>query len=191
GLPAGHIWQSGGMTSQQGIFFTANIPTEEVFTLPHKDRIDGQVMSTKPLSIAGQVVEGFTLTLEGGRVVQATAETGERALLDHLETDHGAAAFGEIALVPHSSPISQSGRLFYNILYDENASNHIALGNAYRFSMQGGDTMSEEAWAAAGGNQSMIHTDFMIGSGAMNVDGVLSDGTREALQRGGEWAFEV
>lgn len=191
GLPEGHIWRSGGMASRHGVFFTANIPTEEVFTLPHKDCIDGEVTSTKPLSIAGVVVEDFTLTLEGGRVVKATAKKGERALQDHLETDHGAASFGEIAIVPHSSPISQSGRLFYNILYDENASNHIALGNAYRFSMQGGETMSEEDWAAAGGNQSMIHTDFMIGSGAMDVDGILPDGTREAVQRGGEWAFEV
>jgi aminopeptidase len=191
GLPQGHIWHSGSLTTQNGITFVANIPTEEVFTMPHKDRIDGVVAATRPLSYAGSLIENFTLTFSRGRVVHATAAAGEDALNNLLNTDDTSRSLGEVALVPHSSPISQSGLLFYNILFDENASNHLALGNAYRFSLEGGEEMTAEEFAAAGGNESMTHADFMIGSGKMDVDGITANGTAEPVMRDGEWAFEV
>lgn len=191
GLADGHIWRSGGLTSKAGIFFSANIPTEEVFTMPHKNRVEGEIRSTKPLSVGGSVINNFTLTFEQGQIVKAVAEEGEAELHSLLETDAGASFIGEIALVPHSSPISQSGRLFYNILYDENASNHIALGNAYRFNMDGAESMSDAEYAAAGGNSSMIHVDFMVGSGEMDVDGITASGAVEPITRGGEWVFDV
>jgi aminopeptidase len=189
GLPGGHIWRSGCMTSQTGIDFTANIPTEEIFTIPHKDKTAGVVTATKPLSYGGSLVEDFSLTFSEGRVVKATAKKGEESLHKLLETDEGASRLGEVALVPHSSPISQLGLLFYNILIDENASNHIALGRAYEFGLEGGEAMSGDEFAAAGGNHSLIHIDCMIGSGEMDVDGLTPDGTAEPIMRGGEWAF--
>jgi aminopeptidase len=190
GLPQGNIWRSGRMTSENGIDFTANIPTEEVFTMPHKDRVDGVVKATKPLNYGGATIEDFSLTFKDGRVVDLTAAKGEDALRSLIATDEGAAGLGEIALVPHSSPISQSGMLFYNILIDENAANHIALGLAYRFSLEGGETLSPEEFQAAGGNQSLIHVDFMIGSGEMDIKGISHDGPAEDIMVGGEWAFE-
>jgi aminopeptidase len=191
GLSAGHLWHSGGLESQQGIPFTANIPTEEVFTLPDRNRVDGVVTSTKPLVVGGVTIERFTLTFKGGKVVASEATNGGAALQHLLDTDEGASSIGEIALVPHSSPISQTGRVFYNILIDENAANHIALGQGYRFNIKDGEAMSVEEFAAAGGNNSIVHVDFMIGSGQMNVDGVSEDGAAEPLMRDGEWAFEV
>ena len=191
GLVDGHLWHSGALSSQAGVSFTANIPTEEVFTLPHRDRIDGVVASTKPLVVEGVTIERFQLTFVGGRVVEVQADQGEAALRRLLDTDDGARSAGEIALVPHSSPISQTGRVFYNIIIDENASNHLALGNGYRFNLRDGEAMSGEEFAAAGGNSSLIHTDFMIGSAQMNVDGVTQGGEVEPVMRGGEWAFEL
>ena len=191
GLPEGHLWLSGGLVAKNGIKTVANIPTEEVFTMPHKDRIDGMVTATKPLSYSGNLIEAFTLTFEQGRVIKATAEKGEAALHTILDTDEGARSLGEVALVPHSSPISQSNILFYNILYDENASNHLALGNAYKFSLNNGTSMSDEAFRAAGGNQSLTHIDFMIGRGNMDVDGITGEGATEPIMRDGEWAFAV
>jgi aminopeptidase len=191
GLPDGHIWRAARMTSQNGITFTPNLPTEEVFTMPHKDRVEGVVTATKPLSYGGALIENFSLTFEQGCVVAATAGRGESSLLALLDTDAGARSIGEVALVPHGSPISQSGLLFYNILFDENAADHLALGRAYRFNLDGGTTMTEAEFAAAGGNYSLTHVDFMIGSGAMDVDGLTSGGQVEPLMRGGEWAFRV
>jgi len=191
GLPPNHVWHSGSLSTQNGVTFTANIPTEEVFTMPHKQQVDGVVRSTKPLSFQGRLIENLTLKFSGGRVVHATAETGEDALLNLLNTDEASRSLGEVSLVPHSSPISQSGVLFYNILFDENASDHLALGNAYRFSMKNGEGMTAEEFAMAGGNESVTHADFMIGSGEMNVDGITSDGVAEAVMRGGEWAFNI
>jgi aminopeptidase len=179
------------MTAQNGIDFVANLPTEEIFTMPHKEKTEGVVTATKPLSYGGSLVEDFSLTFSAGRVVKATAKTGEASLRKLLETDEGASALGEVALVPHSSPISQTGLLYHNILIDENASCHLALGQAYRATMENGEAMSDDEFAAAGGNKSMIHTDFMIGSGEMDVDGFREDGTAEPIMRGGEWAFEV
>jgi len=191
GLPKGHVWRAARMTSQNGIDFTANIPTEEVFTIPHKDKTEGIVTSTKPLSFGGSLIEDFSLAFSEGRVVKATAKKGEESLCKLLETDEGASRLGEVALVPHSSPISQSGLLFYNTLIDENAASHIALGRALMFNIEGGEAMSDEEFAAVGGNHSLIHIDFMIGSGEMDVDGLTEGGMAEPIMRSGEWAFEV
>jgi aminopeptidase len=189
GLPAGHVWVSGRTDSQNGIPFTANLPTEEVFTVAHKDGVDGTVRSTKPLSYGGTLIENFTLRFAEGRVVEFHAERGEGVLRQLVETDPGAGRLGEVALVPHSSPVSQSGLLFYNTLFDENAASHVALGSAYRFTLKGGDAMNDEEFARAGGNRSATHVDFMIGSGELDVDGVLAGGASEPLMRRGEWAI--
>lgn len=191
GLPLGHVWHGAAMENQAGFDFTANIPTEEVFTAPHAQKIDGVVTSTRPLFFAGGLMEDFSLTFEAGRVVKATAKRGERILEGLLDVDEGSRSLGEVALVPNSSPISQSGRLFYNILYDENASCHVALGNAYRFTIENGAQMSEDEFVERGGNVSALHVDFMIGSGELDIDGILPSGDREPVFRNGEWAFDV
>jgi aminopeptidase len=190
GLPAGHVWVSGRSTSQSGIPFTANLPTEEVFTIPHRDRVDGTVRSTKPLSHGGTLIAGFSLRFAGGRVVGLDAERGESVLRQLVETDAGAGRLGEVALVPHGSPISRSGLLFYSTLFDENAASHVALGSAYKFTLTGGDGMDDEQFERAGGNRSAIHVDFMIGSAELDVDGIRKDGTSEPLMRRGEWTVE-
>ena len=188
GLPQGHLWISARSESRNGISFTANIPTEEVFTMPHKDRVDGVVRSTKPLSYGGQLIENFSLEFTGGSVVRISAERGEAALRQLVDTDAGAARLGEIALVPHSSPISQSGVLFYNTLFDENAASHVALGAAYKFTLSGGETMDDAQFEQAGGNRSAAHVDFMIGSGELDIDAIDARGQAEPLMRAGEWA---
>jgi aminopeptidase len=182
---------SGHTISRAGIQFTANVPTEEVFTIPHKDRADGTVRSTKPLSYGGTLIEDFSLQFTAGHVVDVKASRGETVLRQLVETDDGAGRLGEIALVPHSSPISQSGRLFYNTLFDENAATHVALGAAYKFTLLGAETMDEGAFMAAGGNRSVIHVDFMIGSEELDIDGVRENGTSEPLMRRGEWSTAV
>jgi aminopeptidase len=189
GLPEGHVWRSGSITSQGGIVFTPNLPTEEVFTLPHKDQVDGVVTPARPLSYASTLIDDFSLTFEAGRVVSFRARQGEEVLRKLLETDEGSHRLGEVALVPHSSPVSRSGLMFHNTLFDENAASHLAIGMAYQFSMQGGESMSMEDFRAAGGNTSLTHVDFMIGSGQMDIDGVCPDGSLEPVMRQGEWAF--
>jgi aminopeptidase len=191
GLPLGHTWKSAAMTSSSGIPFTANIPTEEVFTLPHCAKVDGVVAATKPLSFAGGVIENYSLTFKEGRVVKYSADRGEQNLRSLLETDQGASRLGEVSLVPHSSPISQSGLTFYNILIDENAASHLAFGHAYKFNLENGEGLSDQAFAEAGGNLSSIHIDFMVGSGEVNVDGITKDGSAQPIMRRGEWSFEV
>jgi aminopeptidase len=191
GLPEGHVWVAGRSESRGGITFAPNLPTEEVFTMPHKDRVDGLVCSSKPLSYGGTVIENFTLKFEAGRVTRVTAERGEAVLRQLVDTDAGAGRLGEVALVPHSSPISQSGLLFYNTLFDENAASHVALGSAYKFTLGGGESMGDEAFERAGGNRSGVHVDFMIGSGALDIDGVMANGSTEPLMRRGEWAQSV
>jgi len=188
GLPDGHQWVAGRSESRSGITFAPNLPTEEVFTMPHKDRVDGVVRSSKPLSYGGTVIENFSLTFEAGRAVKVTAERGEAVLQQLVATDAGAARLGELALVPHGSPISESGLLFYNTLFDENAASHVALGSAYKFTLAGGEAMGDEDFERAGGNRSGVHVDFMIGSGELDVDGVLANGSAEPLMRKGEWA---
>ena len=191
GLPAGHIWVSGQSTSRQGILFAPNVPTEEVFTMAHKDRVDGTVRSTKPLSYGGTLIEDFSLRFAEGRVVDMKAARGEHMLRQLIGTDEGGARLGEVALVPQNSPVAQSGLLFYNTLFDENAASHVALGSAYRFTIEGGETMTDEEFALAGGNRSAVHSDFMIGSAELDIDGVLPDGRSEPLMRRGEWAESV
>ncbi|PYZ96165.1 aminopeptidase [Alteribacter lacisalsi] len=187
-LPENHIWKGGGGANVDGTHFIANMPTEEVFTVPKKDGVNGTVRNTKPLNYSGNVIDGFSLTFESGKVTGFTAEEGEETLKHLLDTDEGARFLGEVALVPHSSPISQSGILFYNTLYDENASNHIALGSAYTFCVEGGPDMSKEELEQRGINSSITHVDFMIGSGEMDIDGIKEDGSREPVFRNGEWA---
>jgi aminopeptidase len=192
GLPQGQRWLSARMDSKAGIPSVVNIPTEETFTAPHRAQVNGTVRATKPLNVRGMMyIDKFSLTFKDGKVVGAKAEVGEEHLHNLLETDKNACYLGEIALVPHSSPISQSGYLFLNTLYDENASCHIALGSAYRFSIDGGEEMSPEDFEVAGGNSSVVHTDFMIGSEQMDIDGINESGEAEPVMRGGEWAFEI
>jgi len=189
GLPDGHLWMGGASPTLSGVTFVANLPTEEVFTAPHRARVDGTVRSSKPLSYGGRLIEDFSLTFKAGRVVAAEAARNEATLHKLLETDEGATRLGEVALVPHSSPISQSRLLFYNTLFDENAASHLALGRAYRFCVEGGTKLGGEAAAAAGLNDSLAHVDFMVGSAEMDVDGVHGDGRAEPVMRAGEWAF--
>jgi len=189
GLPSGHVWMGGELYAQNGITFIPNMPTEEVFTMPHKDRVDGKVTATRPLVFGGKLIENFSLTFQGGQVVEFHAEKGEEALRQLLDTDEGARRLGEVALVPYSSPVSKSGILFFNTLFDENAASHLALGKAYRFTMQHGAEKTEEEFQAAGGNHSLTHDDFMIGSQQTNVDGVCPDGNTEPLMRMGEWVI--
>jgi aminopeptidase len=191
GLPAGHFWNSAGSTAQNGIFYIANMPTEEIFTLPHKDRINGHVSASMPLSYSGALLEGFSLTFENGRVVKAIAEKNEAVLQKLIKADEGASSLGEVALVPHNSPIAQSGLLYYDPLIDENAACHLALGRAYKFTLKGAESLSDAEFQARGGNVSIVHVDFMIGSGEMNIDGLRTDGATEPVMRQGEWAFEV
>ncbi len=191
GLPEGHLWIGGWDKTGGGITFASNLPTEEVFTLPHREQTEGIVTATKPLVYQGSLIEDFSLTFSGGKVVDFKAKKGQDILGNILESDPNAKYLGEVALVPHGTPISQLGLSFMNTLYDENASNHLALGNAYRFNLTGGTEMSEDDFKEAGGNESIIHEDFMFGSGEMDVDGILPDGTTEPVMRAGEWAFEV
>lgn len=187
GLADDHEWNGGSTKAKNGIVCNANIPTEEVFTTPHKDRVDGYVTSTKPLSYNGTLIQDIQVRFEGGRIVEAKARTGEAVLGKVLDTDEGARRLGEVALVPFSSPISKSGLLFFNTLFDENASSHIALGQAYSKCIRDGGSMSEEDLASRGANKSLIHIDWMIGSDQVDVDGITQDGKAEPLMRGGEW----
>lgn len=191
GLPPGHHWASAREIAQNGIEFTANIPTEETFTMGDRNRADGVVSSTKTLNYGGVLIEDIVVRFENGRVVEAHASKGEAVLQKMIATDEGAARLGEIALVPNSSPISKSGLMFHNTLFDENASSHLALGRAYKFNYVGGLELSDEEFAAVGGNQSLIHVDFMVGSDKTDVDGLTDDGRVEPVMRKGEWAFGV
>lgn len=189
-LPNNHIWRGGSATNGTGGFdFNPNIPTEEVFISPHRMGTQGKVRSTKPLSYRGNLINNFTITFESGRVVDYTAEQGFESLKAMIEMDEGAHYLGEIALVPHVSPISNSNLIFFNTLYDENASNHLALGRAFPTCIDGGTSMSKEEQESAGLNNSLIHVDFMIGSAEMDIDGEHADGTIEPIFRKGNWAF--
>ena len=188
GLPKNHLWEGAGSYNARGEEFMANMPTEEVFTAPDSRRVDGYVSSTKPLSYAGTIISGMKFTFKDGKVVDFSAEQGEEALKNLLAIDEGAKHLGEVALVPDPSPISQSGLIFYNTLFDENASNHLAFGSAYAFNLQGGTEMSEEELAEAGLNRSQTHVDFMVGSDKMTIDGIKEDGTIVPVFRNGDWA---
>ena len=187
GLADEHLWAGGGTTAGNGVYCQPNIPTEECFTTPHKDRVDGTVRASKPLSHQGTLIENIAVRFEGGRIVEATATAGEDVLNRLISTDDGARRLGEVALVPHSSPIAQSGVLFWNTLFDENAASHIALGQAYSTCLIGGEKMDAEQLAALGANCQPDPRGLDDRSGEMDVDGVAADGTAEPLMRKGEW----
>ncbi len=191
GLANGHEWLSALATNESGLSYAVNMPTEEVFTTPHRDNVEGFVTATKPLVYRDTIIDGFSITFKGGRVVSASAEKGEALLHSLLEIDETVRHLGEVALVPSSSPISRTGRIYYNILYDENATCHAALGNSYRVAVKGGTAMTDEEYARAGGNTAPLHADFMLGSPEVDVDGILADGSMEPLMRNGEWAFDA
>ena len=191
GLADGHRWKGGASEAKNGITCNPNIPTEEVFTTPHALRVSGHVSSTKPLAHQGTLIENIRVTFQDGVITEANATRGSEVLNKVIDTDEGARRLGEVALVPHSSPISQSGLLFFNTLFDENAACHIALGQCYADCFVGGKDLSADEIAARGGNRSLIHIDWMIGSGEIDVDGITSDGSREPVMRKGEWAQAV
>ncbi|PSH64399.1 aminopeptidase [Phyllobacterium brassicacearum] len=187
GLADEHEWHGGASVAKNGITCNPNIPTEEVFTTPHALRVDGHVSSTKPLSHQGTLIENIRVRFEGGKIVEAKATRGEEVFNKVLGTDEGARRLGEVALVPHSSPISASGLLFFNTLFDENAASHIALGQCYSKCFINGGELSPDEVAARGGNKSLIHIDWMIGSGEIEVDGINKDGSVVPVMRKGEW----
>lgn len=189
GMPKNHLWEAAGSVNAQGEHFIANMPTEEVFTAPDYRVADGYVTSTKPLSYNGNIIEGIKVTFKDGEIVDVTAEKGDEVMKKLVFDNAGARGLGEVALVPDKSPISQSGVTFFNTLFDENASNHLAIGSAYAFSIEGGTEMSQEELKEAGLNRSDVHVDFMIGSNKMNIDGIREDGTRIPIFRDGEWAI--
>ncbi len=187
GLADDHLWLGGGTTAGNGIYCIPNMPTEEVFSTPHKDRAEGVVTATKPLSHQGTMIEGIQVRFEAGRIVEVRATRGQEVLQKLIDTDEGARRLGEVALVPHSSPIAASGLTFFNTLFDENAASHIALGQAYSSCVREGDNMTPEELAAHGANESLIHVDWMIGSAELDIDGITATGTAEPLMRKGEW----
>ena len=187
-IPEGE-WKGGGDTSLQGIFFNPNIPTEECFISPKRGQAEGIVYSTKPLSYQGQLIENFSVRFENGKAVEVKAEKGEELLKTMISMDGGAAYLGECALVPQRSPIAESGILFYNTLFDENAACHLALGMGFADTIQDFQNKTLEECRALGINDSMIHEDFMIGCDSMNIDATCADGRVVPIFRGGNWAF--
>ncbi|MBB3112092.1 aminopeptidase [Paenibacillus phyllosphaerae] len=188
GLDAKHIWKSAGSVTTSGTTFIPNLPTEEVFTSPDRSRVNGTVTSSKPLSYNGTLIDNFSLTFKDGQVVDFTAEKEYDSLKNLIDTDEGSKFLGEVALVPHRSPISDTNLLFFNTLFDENAACHLAIGFGFPFCLDGGLTMSKEELAAHGLNQSLTHVDFMIGRADLDIDGVRADGTVEPIFRAGNWA---
>jgi Leucyl aminopeptidase (aminopeptidase T) len=189
GLADDHIWEAAGGHTQDGYAFLPNIPTEEIFTAPHKDRVNGTVYGTKPYVYNGNIIKNFSVTFENGKVISRDAEEGKEFLTSLLDTDEGARHIGEIALVPFSSPISQTGLLFYSTLFDENASCHIAFGAGYPGTVEGGATMTREELAAKGVNDSLVHDDVMIGAEDTDIVGLHKDGREVQIFKDGEWAF--
>jgi aminopeptidase len=188
GLGDDHVWMGGSSMAKNGVVCNANIPTEEVFTAPHKDRAQGTLRSTKPLSHQGTVIDGIRVRFEKGRIVEADADKGADAFRSLIATDEGAARLGEVALVPNSSPIARSGIVFNNTLFDENAASHVAVGQSYSETFRDGGKRSKAELASLGANQSLVHVDWMIGSAELGIDGVKADGKTEPLMRKGEWA---
>lgn len=188
-LPEKHLWVGGGLSSQNGTYFVPNMPTEEVFTMPLKEGVNGVLSSTKPLNYGGTLIEDFTLTFENGKIIEFTAQKGYETLKKLIETDDGSHYLGEVALVPFDSPVSNSNLIFYNTLFDENASSHFALGSAYPLCIEGGAKMTKEELEKNGANVSLTHVDFMIGSKDMNIDGITKDGETIAIFRNGDWAI--
>ncbi|MCY6484729.1 aminopeptidase [Clostridium aestuarii] len=188
-LPKNHLWAGGGEYNKKRTYFVANIPTEEIFTLPLKAGVNGKVKSTKPLNYGGNLIDNFTLTFKDGKVINFSAEQGYETLKKLIETDEGSHYLGEVALVPHDSPISNSNIIFYNTLFDENASCHLALGMAYPSCIEGGSEMTEEQLKEFGANTSLIHEDFMIGSSDLDIIGETNTGEKIQIFKNGNWAF--
>lgn len=188
GLADGHLWSGGAAEAKNGITCNPNIPTEEVFTTPHAARVNGTARASKPLSHQGSLIENIEVHFENGRIVKASATRGEEVFQKLIETDEGASRLGEVALVPHASPISESGLLFYNTLYDENAACHIALGQCYKDCLVDADDISDKDLKARGGNSSLIHVDWMIGGAETEITGITQNGERVPVFRGGNWA---
>lgn len=188
-LAKDHIWAGGGMVNEKGTPFVPNIPTEEIFSMPLKTGVNGTVASTKPLNYNGSLINHFSLTFKDGRIIDFRAEEGGAALGKIIGTDKGSHYLGEVALVPHRSPISDTNLIFYNTLFDENASCHLAIGSSYPFNLKDGRSMSGEELEAHGANTSLTHVDFMIGSAELSIDGETTDGETIAIFRKGNWAI--
>jgi len=191
GLPKGHLWVSAKLPAENGIEYVANIPTEEIFTMADRNRAEGVVKATFPLSYAGSLIEDFSLTFQSGRITKISAHRNESILQKLVDTDEGSHRLGEVALVPANSPIGKRGHLFYNTLFDENASCHLAIGYAYPFTMTSGNELNQDEFISAGGNVSLNHVDFMIGSPQLDINGIKEDGTIEPIMRNGDWAFDI
>jgi aminopeptidase len=191
GLADDHLWLGGGTTAGNGVYCIPNMPTEEIFSAPHKDRAEGVVTATKPLSHLGTMIEGIQVRFKKGHIVEAHATRGQEVLQKLIDTDDGARRLGEVALVPHSSPIASGGLIFLNTLFDENAASHIALGQSYSNCLRDGDKMTPEELAAHGANSSLIHVDWMIGSADLDIDAITASGTAEPLMRKGEWVANL
>lgn len=187
GLVKNHKWIGGSSQLQRGDTFMANIPTEEIFTMPHAQKVEGRVRATKPLSLQGKLVEDFSLEFKEGKVVSFEAGKGREVLENLFSMDEGARRLGEVALVPHDSPISKTGVLFFNTLFDENASCHLALGSAYGENLMGGEGLSQEEKYKLGMNLSMVHVDFMVGGPEFEVIGIKEDGSSVLLLHRGNW----
>ena len=188
GLAEDHEWMGGASVAQNGITCNPNIPSEEVFTTPHAYRVDGYVCSTKPLSYQGSLIDEIQVVFKEGKIIESKASKGRDILEKVLNSDDGSRRLGEVALVPHSSPISQSGLIFYNTLFDENAASHIALGQCYSKCFKGKENLSNKEISKKGGNSSIIHIDWMIGSKEIDVDGINFNGDVIPVFRKGEWA---
>ncbi|MHC1750247.1 MAG: aminopeptidase [Cellulosilyticaceae bacterium] len=188
-LPKGHIWCGGGEDSTKGIYFVANMPTEEAFTMPAKYGVNGKLSSTKPLSYGGNLIDEFTLEFEKGKIVNFEAKQGYEILKKLIETDEGSHYLGEVAIVPHNSPVSNTNTIFYNTLFDENASCHFAIGSSYPINIEGGATMDDAALEAKGANTSITHVDFMVGGPQLAITATTETGEQFDVLKDGEWAF--
>ena len=188
-LPKNHLWASGKDTTKSGIDFVANMPTEEVFSMPHKYGVNGIVKASKPLNYGGTLINNFSLTFKDGKIIDFFAETGKEALKNLINTDEGSKYLGEIALVPYDSPISNSNILFYNTLFDENASCHLAIGQAYPSCIENGDTFNKEEMEKVGMNDSLTHVDFMFGTKDLDIIGIDENENKEQVFKNGNWAF--
>lgn len=191
GLADDHLWAGGGAHNAAGLPFVPNLPTDEIFTLPHRARAEGVLSSSCPLNYGGTLIDDFRIHFRDGRVTAVSAAKGEDTLRRLVETDEGAARLGELALVPASSPVGRTGLLFANTLFDENAASHLALGNGYRSCIRDGGSMDDGRFTEAGGNLSVVHVDFMIGTATMDVDGICANGSIEPVMRACEWAFSA
>lgn len=188
GLPENHFWEGGSEITQAGLEFCANIPTEEVFSAPKRDAVNGVVVASKPLVLGGNIIDGFKFELKDGKIVKVFAEKGQEFLESELSVDEGASYLGEVALVPYDSPISNTGILFYNTLFDENASCHFAFGEAYPC-VKNGANMSKEELKAAGLNDSITHIDFMVGTADLSITGKTREGKEVPVFVNGNFAF--